>query len=777
MRNHRIISCLLLLSLCAPVLSFHSGAQDEIAVPESPPPLMFDRARPESPPAPLKDEEDLISLRFSNTPVTMVLQEYCNLTGRTLLQAPGISAEITLRSQTKLTEAEALRAIETMLAMHNIALIHEGERFVKAVPIAQARQEGMPIRFQPDLPPLEDTDQLVSEIMHLHHIDVTEGQKAVAGLMHGYGKIQPMERINAMLVTDTAVNINRIREILAQVDQPMVIREELKIMAIRYTKASDIKSKLEEIIAQTRVTAPEERPTAARPRPAGPPGVIRAPRREREDARAAELRVDEPSIPAHGAIIVGAVQLVADDRTGLLIIITRPENIPFFEDIVGSLDVPTEPDVMVRVRRLEYAEAQQVASMLNDLIGTTEREGTPRRTAEREQDETREDTREITARRIEQALVGESSKIGELSAANITILPDERINALIIMASPADQKTLAELISDMDMMLSQVLIEAVILEINLDKTVETGFDWVQRSMIAYESDESGRRRARAAFAGEGGGGRFSPRDATGFGDTADFKGMSGLSYYLTFFDLNIDAVLRMVATDSRTRILSSPVILTTDNREAEIDVSTERYFITGQRQVRRADGEWTLEPDVERERVGINLTVTPKINVKGFVVMDVVQNIDNIIGTQRIGGEEWPIVSSRKLSAEISVQSGETIVLGGLSSEQDEKGASGVPFLRSIPLLGTLFRSSSRSDSRSEVIVFITPYVLDTPGAIEREARRRKEIVDDDDMWQPGWSASKLTRPSGKNKPPPPEIIKEIPDNAPLDKPADILHQ
>ncbi len=745
MKHQRVITLFLTLFIAWPLWPRPTGALDQIPDPDLPPDME-------------EEEQELISLNFHNTPVEMVLQEYCNLTDRTLLMATGVSANITLRTQTKLTVQESLRAIRSMLAMHNITLIEEGERFVKALPIAAARQEGMPIRFDPEQPPLQDTDDLISEIIHLQHIDIAEGQKIISELLHGYGKIQPMERINAMLVTDTAMNINRARELLAQVDQPLVIREQMEIMTIRYARATEIKSKLEEIIAQTREGIPDERPTVARPREAGPPGVegvIRAPRRTRTET--VETRTDPAVDPAYGQIIVGNVQMVADDRTGLLIIITRPENLSFFENIVAALDVPTDPDVIVRVTRLEYAAAADVASMLNNLIGATEREVRPARTERGEERPTRRDDeaaapepREPVDRRPDQVTAEQRTKIGELSAANITILPDDRINALIIMASPSDQRTLAELIEDMDMMLSQVLIEAVILEINLDKSVETGFDWVQRSMIAYDREADGQQRARLGFAGSGGGGRSTPRDATRFTSTADFDGQSGLSYYLTFFDLNIDAVLRAVASDSRTRILSSPIILTTDNREAEIDVSTERYFITGQRQVRRADGEWTLEPDVDRERVGINLTVTPKINVKGFVVMDVMQNIDNVIGSQRIGGEDWPVISSRKLSAEISVQSGETIVLGGLASEQDDQREGGVPILRSIPLLGRLFKSSDRSSTRSEIIVFMTPYVLDTPEEIRAESERRKEYIDDEGLWKRGWSASNLAEPTDK---------------------------
>jgi general secretion pathway protein D len=301
----------------------------------------------------------------------------------------------------------------------------------------------------------------------------------------------------------------------------------------------------------------------------------------------------------------------------------------------------------------------------------------------------------------------------------------------------------------MDMMLSQVLVEAVVLEVNLDDTFESGFDWLQRSMIAYDQNNQGARSPIAAFAGSGGGGSLPPSDSLAFTDVGKFPSdpMAGLTYYLTFFDLNLDMVLRMVSTDSRTKILSSPVILTTDNKDASIDVSTERYFYKGKKYVGGGDNPF-YEDDVETKKVGISLTVTPRINAKKFVVMEITQQIDNVSGVQTINDTDWPIVTTRKLEADIAVASGDTIVLGGLVLNQTVNTESKIPLLGDIPLLGTLFKSKRDENTRNEVIVFITPYVLNTPEEMEADARRRAEAASIEGMWKRGWSNSRLAEPN-----------------------------
>ena len=724
-----------------------------------------------------------LRLKFNEAPITFLLDAVSEQTGRTLLLSPGLpTANVTLRSRGALSLDEYLGAIEAVLGMNGIALVMEGERFIRVVPSDKAREEHLAILPFEAAKELEKSDAVVSQLISVKHIELSEAEAAVLPLLHnGRGSIHRFEGINTLMVTDTASNIKRVLEIVSLIDQSIEAREVPHVIDIRYAKAADIKAKLEEIIAdqeerqKQRSTVPRQRdtgqPGVVTP-PSSPAGVIRARqvalRRARQAEAAARAAEEETTAPegseAERGIIRGKVKIIVDERTNKLIIITRPENIPFFEKIIDVLDVETSPDVIVQVFRLEYATASDIEGMLNELIGAASEDEAVAGSGNEGGDQAAagegrsQQLRDYVARRDRPAQpstqaggsVGArvtKSKVGQLSTDNIKILSDERTNSLIIMAPKSDIAALADIIADMDMMLQEVLVEAVILEVSLDDSVETGIDWIQSALLRYEEGPGGSRRPRVGFAGRGGGGSLSPVDALTFAAPSDFGSpAAGLTYYFTMFDLNINAVVQALASDSRTEILSSPVIRTTDNKQATIDVSRDAYFFTGTRPVTSGNQIEFVE-DVQREQVGIELQVTPRINEKKYVVMELVQSIENISGVQVINENEWPVTTTRKFESTLSVRSGETIVLGGLVITEDRKSRSKIPILGDIPLLGLPFRSDRKNKVRNEVVVFLTPYVLETPEEGYADARRRRNAIGSSSMWERGWSDSHLAHP------------------------------
>ncbi len=675
------------------------------------------------------EAEETFKATFSGTALDMVMQEYGQLTGRTVLMAPGVSANITLKSQTDFTKSEYIDAIEGILAMNNIALVPLGTKFVKVVKFTDANAYALKTQANEGM--LPETEGLASQVIELKHMDASEAKAAIESFKSPHGKIQPLDRINSLLLIDTAANVNRILEILAQIDQPAEARERLFVRPINNTKPSDIKSKLEEIIADLK-PKPSAKPQVARPKSAGTPGIIRARATSFSSGvqTAAQLDVEK-------GIIRGQVKIVADDRTGVLIFITWPSNMEFFDDIVRALDVATAPDVSVQVYRLEFADSDVVAGMLNSLIGAKAKNAAPVKAPGAEgQPAKGVELKDYITRAKPVTSAKTKSKVGELSATNIKILPDKRTNALIVMASKSDHITIAEIIRDMDMMLSQVLIEAVILEVSLSDSLQTGVDWVQHSLIAYEKKANGSRNPLLAFTGRGGGGANTPSDATG--SPAHPTG-GGLSYYFTHFGLNLDAVIQAASSDDRTRILSMPVILTTDNTDAEISSTESIYVYKGQK---RDQYGGTYE-DFQTQSVGLTLKVKPQINENKIVMMTIEQKMSQPGGVAEpeSGGV---VYSERALTASIAVGDGETIILGGQVRKTSGDARTKIPVLGSIPLFGRLFNAARSSDTRTEVIVFITPYVLDTPSQIEAETARRKRSLDMDGLWKKGWSGSKM---------------------------------
>ena len=727
--------------------------------------------------------EQLLEMRWSDAPLEVVLDHYAELTGRTLIKSPGVPAVlISLKSQEKLTESEFLVAIESMLAMNNIALVPMGEKFLKVIPAAELGTHGEEIAVgPPEEAGVRAADVMERRIIELQHVQLAEIQPIIDQLKHAYAKIQPLERANSFLITDTKLNVDRIIEIIDLLDKPVSVKVETRIYELRHAQASEVASRLTELIQESQ-TAP--RSTTGRPAtPATRGGVIRAGTTAARAAAAQETPAPGQSEMdlAQRGIVQGEVKIVSDERTNILIIISEPVNFIFFDQIVTVLDKAVDPEMDVAVLALEFADAEEVSGILNDFVGaatqTSSRSGSQRRTAggapasgTGEADARSTALREFIARRqtaagtpaaaaasaADTAVAG----IGQLSE-NTRILADTRTNSLLLMGRRADIEALRRVVDDLDIMLSQVMIEAIIIEVSLNENVESGMDWLQRSYQVYNEEQrgpGGGYSVRQPVAGFGGAQQFSGSAfIDGGGVTRDTALPTGaLTYYSTFYDLNLDVVLKLAASSSDARILSTPVIVTTDNTEARIIIGESRPIVTSSS---------TTYGGVDRntyqyQDIGIELTVTPRINPQKFVVMEIVQTADNVGGFEVIDGNNVPVITRREMEAQIAVANRSSIVLGGLIGSEARKSRTKIPILGDIPLLGSLFRSDVNNDNRTELMVVITPYVMASPEETLAESRRLgdRSVVTAEDAWRHTWSDSPLIqdRVSGEDGGPTP---------------------
>lgn len=709
----------------------------------------------------------MISLNFRDAPLDQVLDFYGQMTGRTMIKAPGLNATVTLRGQSRLTQKEALSAIESILSLQNVSLIPMGKKFYRVIQTSAARQEGMPISTEPPPAPLPPDDHLVSQIIELKHITITEATPVLQSLIHGYGKIQPMERQNTLLITDTSANIQCILDMIDFIDRPEITKVETRIYEIHYTEATKLAAILNQLIQESQ--GAEQKPRAAVvPAPAAPamPGIIRPPAtRGVTDTSLAAAQ----ELAARG-IIQGKVKIVADDRTNIMIILSEPANFAFFDKIINVLDQQVEPEVMAKVIPLEFAEAEEISSVLNTFIGAAAEK--PKTTGEGGETTTdtgmNGDNKQNEARSrelqnyIEQQAAAQrgqpgaadtgKSKIGELSPKT-KILADKRTNSLLLMGRKKDIAALVDIIDQLDIMLAQVVIEAVILEVDLKDNLEYGIEWLQRAVNVFKQNKKGPnggiavRQPIYAFAG----GMQYAQDPS-FRDASQLTASSklpltpgALTYYTTFYDLNLDAVIRLSASDDRLHILSTPVILTTDNKNARIVIGEQRPVVTSTTTSSSTDNQ---TDHYEYKDIGIELDVTPHINPQRFVVMEIKQKANNVGGTVLINANKVPVIIRREMEAQIAVESRSTIVLGGLVSTDKHTAETKIPILGDIPLLGFFFRSTLIENNRVELLVLITPYVLMTPDEARSESARLKKSCKAGDMpWPKNWSLSPLATP------------------------------
>jgi type II secretory pathway component GspD/PulD (secretin) len=317
-----------------------------------------------------------------------------------------------------------------------------------------------------------------------------------------------------------------------------------------------------------------------------------------------------------------------------------------------------------------------------------------------------------------QRIINRAAVSGEITVLGQTkIIADERTNSLLIYATREDMKTVKDIIAKLDVVLAQVLIECVVIEVSLNSSSALGFSYLQKQPAGSGN-----------FLGQGAlnnGNYLAPGSFSILGAAATNAAAgslpSGFSYLASLGNNDLDVSITALASAGKARILQRPRIQTSHAVPASIFVGQSRPYPSGSYYGGGAFGGYST---IQQLQIGTSLQVTPLINPDGLVVMDIQTEIDSFQGNVTIAGVgEVPITSSKNANAKVAVRDHDTIMLGGLIETQKNSNNSGIPILKDVPLLGFLFRSSSRDETRSELIVLIRPTVLPTPEVAALAAR------------------------------------------------------
>jgi len=316
-----------------------------------------------------------------------------------------------------------------------------------------------------------------------------------------------------------------------------------------------------------------------------------------------------------------------------------------------------------------------------------------------------------------QNIIKRASASGEIQVIGQTkIIADERTNSLLIFASKDDMKMIKDIVSKLDVVLAQVLIEAVIIEVNLNDSRDLGVSYIEKKT----HPDSGYFRGIGAI---NNGNSFSQSPLVSAATNIANSLPGGFSYLATLGN-DLDVTLTAIANDSRAKVLQRPRIQTSHAVQATLFVGESRPYPTSSYY---GGGSFGGYSSIQQLQIGVTLDVTPLINPDGLVVMDIHQTIESANGSVNIANVgDVPITSRKEAQAKVAVRDHDTIILGGLIETSKTKSASGVPFLMDIPLLGYLFRTSHDQEIRNELIVMIRPTVLPTPEVAAMAATAEK---------------------------------------------------
>lgn len=714
-------------TLLASVLLLQATAQTPTLQPPTAPPVAPVAASPQRAvaPPPAKKAQKLFEFKFEQEDLDIVMTQYCDWTGQIYLKNDAVKATITIKAN-QLTKEESIQVIEAILGMNNIVLVPMGEKFLKVV-LANTSDldgQGLEINMDPDRE-YAGTDRIVTQIIQLEHAEIQEVENAVRQLMHAYGKILALQSSNSLMITDTEANILRIREMLEFLDQATA-RIEPRIYPIEFADATEIAAKLNEIVTmaqgdQKKTATPSVK--YGNPAARTPAGVIRA----RTKTPAAPTRASISKTGESSTLIIqGNVKVMADERTNIILIFSQEENFAFFDKIIEVLDVEVEPAISFEVINLEYADAEELSGTLNELVGaaqgsksTSSSSGT--KTTRNSVSSTSRNSNTAKFSPKSSSVAGTLQSLGKLSE-NTKILADQRSNSILLMGEKADIAVIKKVIASLDIMLEQVMIEAAIFEVTLGDDLKHGIQWL------YETGD-----------------KAGSWDGAGLvTNTLQQVAAGALTYGQLLPGINTRMAIKLAAGDSNVRLLATPVIMTTDNTEARLSVGEQRPVVTSTDSTINSTQQ---RSNYEYKDIGIQLTVTPRINPQRVVIMEILQKADQVGDDIPIDGNNVPVILNREFEATIAVPDRGTIALGGLINSEMRDTVSKIPILGDIPLIGRyLFSSVGKKNRQTELIVLLTPYVLATEAEAIAETARRYDAIDmrQEDWPDKGWSENTL---------------------------------
>ena len=400
------------------------------------------------------------------------------------------------------------------------------------------------------------------------------------------------------------------------------------------------------------------------------------------------LKALEKSRAGEGAEADDEAALVADKRTNSVIVTADEISIERIDGLISYLDIPLEQSGNVRVMYLEYADATEIAEVLTRVMQNLARlddESTGRNRA--------------------------------ANAAKSTIEADAATNSLIITADTDEMVALESVIARLDIRRAQVLVEAIIVEMELVEGRELGLQWLfanDSGMYGSSISTSSTQQARNAGIAQA----ILPEDSTstdiGVRDLAGaLAQVPGTTFGWGVVDegLTMTTILNALQSQGNANILSTPSVIALDNEEAFITVGQQVPFVTGSySNTGASNGVANPFQTIQRENVGVTLQVTPQINEGDSVVMDIVQEVSSI--SQQVLSASDVITNERKIETKVMAQDGDIVVLGGLVKDDIQDSQQGVPVLSAIPIIGRLFRNDVVSVTKSNLLVFIRSTII-----------------------------------------------------------------
>jgi general secretion pathway protein D len=603
-----------------------------------------------------------LTLNFVNTEIEAVARAMADFTGRPFLVDPRVKGTVTLIIDQPLTPAEAVGALSAALRLQSIAVVQSGGVY-RLVPEPDAKLQGGAVNV--GTPPAGARgDEIVTQVFRLSYESATSIAQVLRPLVAPNNTINAYAANNTIVVTDYAENVRRIARIIAAIDTPA--GSEIDVVRLEHTVAGDVAVTLGRLLETT------------------PQGA---------DASQRVTVLAEPS------------------SNSLLIRAQTPARANLVRTLIAKLDQPSSTPGNIHVVYLKNANSTNLARTLLGVAAPADQQvaGTPAALQNQQQTGSRP-VGTAPSRPLTGAPAAPTPVSGQVGGAQIQA--DPATNTLIIIAPDVVYRNLRTVIDQLDMRRAQVFIESLIVEVTSDQAAEFGIQW---------QGGLGHLQASGNGAGVFGGTNFGTTGQNIFGIAQNpATAGAGLNIGIARGTItlpgigqvaNLQFLARALERNSKANILSTPNILTLDNEEARIIVGQNVPFVTGQFVTPASAGAATVNPfqTVERRDVGITLRVRPQISESGTIKMVIYQEVSSVQDTPSPAGI---ITNMRAIETNVLVDDGAIVVLGGLVQDSVTNSTDKVPLLGDLPLVGALFRYETRRQQKTNLMVFLRPFIV-----------------------------------------------------------------
>lgn len=544
------------------------------------------------------------------------------------------------------------------------------------------------------------SDKLITRIINLENISANEIQQVIKDMISKNGSSFAYPATNSIIITDTGSNIDHVLKLVKELDTSGP-QEVLEVIAVANADAKDIAEKIKTIFN----VGKEQSGSVSR----------RSSRRRSRRNQTAELE-DVQAIS----------QVIADERTNSLLIMGSKRSIAKVRALIARLDRALDgAEGNIQVYTLKYANATEMEETLSKLVSGASSSSSSSK-ASSSNSSSRSSRR---SNRNNNNNSSSSSSSGVSLEGGVKVIADEQTNQLIIMASPKDFNTLVEhVIAKLDIPRPSVYLEAVIMSMDISKTNELGLSGLFGGVLGSVAGNS-----LTAF---GGVLPLTPVSAAGLLEkeggvaggivsdtTIEFTGIDGTTTTIP----TVGAIMNALTSNTDVNVLASPHLLALDNEEARIKVGQQVPVVTAGSLSTGAVNSFS----VERQDVGLILSIKPQISDGDMVRLELEQTISNVFSTSDTLG---PTLDEDEVKTTVVAKNRQTIVIAGLIDDKQQTTVHKVPLLGDIPVVGNLFKNKQTTNTKSNLVIFITPYIVresaDNFAILKKKIEERNQFID-----------------------------------------------